>query len=362
MSDSDDQDDSSKTEDPSPRKLEEARKKGQVAMSREVNTWLMLVAGTIVIVAMMGPVFMHLTINMQSYLESAHQLPGAPGGIGQVLGDAFWSTIKILMVPLLILMLAAIFGPFAQVGPIWAPERIKMDTQKISPIKGWERLFSKTSLIEFAKGLTKITVVSIVTYFVLKPYLPGSEHLVGLPFPMVLDELMTLTIRVMVATLFVLMIFAAVDLTYQKYDLYQRLRMTKQEVKDEYRQTEGDPLVRGRLKQLRLEKARQRMMQNVPNADVIITNPTHFAVALQYNPDEMMAPKLIAKGADDVAARIREMATKHDIEIVQNPPLARAIFDTVEVDQMIPQELYRAVAEVITYVFKKTGKIKVPRS
>lgn len=360
MSDEND-DDSSKTEDPSARKLEDARQKGQVAISREVNTWVMLVAGTLIIGAMTNDMFYTLTDQMQMYLAQADQLPGGTGGISAVLSHAFLATMATIFLPLLLMMAAAMFGPFVQVGPLWAPERIKFDAQKISPIKGWERLFSKTSLIEFVKGLVKIGVVSVVTYFVLKPYLPGAEHLVGLPFAALLAELLALTIQVMVASLFVLMIFAAVDLTYQKYDLYQRLRMTKQEVKDEYRQTEGDPVVRGRLKQLRLEKARQRMMQNVPKADVVITNPTHFAVALQYNPDEMMAPKLLAKGADEIARRIRETATEHGIEIVQNPPLARAIFDTVEIDQMIPQEMYRAVAEVITYVFKKTGKMKVPK-
>lgn len=165
-----------------------------------------------------------------------------------------------------------------------------------------------------------------------------------------------MTMRLMIGMLVVLMIVAIADVLYQRWDFNKSMRMTKQEVKDEYKQTEGDPHVKGKLKQLRFEKARQRMMQAVPRADVIITNPTHFAVALQYNPDEMDAPTVVAKGVDDVAMRIREVAKDNNVEIVENPPLARSLYAEVEIDQAIPAELFKAVAEIISYVYQKRGK------
>lgn len=357
MADGDDNDDSSKTEEPTQRKLDESRRRGQVAISRELSSWLLLVASTLVIAAFSSSLFRDLGVDMRRFLEGAHQLPTGPGGIAQVLSDATAETLWITLPVFLILVVVAFLGPFMQTGPMFAPELLKIDLQKISPIKGFERLFSMKSVIEFIKGVVKISVVSVVTYFVLKPYLGGVEHFVGLPLIAMLHELLVVTVRLLTAIVFVMLIFAGLDVVYQRFDFYKRMRMTQQELKDEYRQTEGDPLVRGRLKQLRLERARQRMMQNVPKADVVITNPTHFAVALQYVPAEMPAPKVLAKGADDVAARIRKLAGEHHIEIVENPPLARALFDKVEVDQIIPPDLYKAVAEVITYVFKKTGKV-----
>jgi flagellar biosynthetic protein FlhB len=358
MAEGQENDDTSKTEEPTPRKLEESRKKGQVAISREMSSWLLLVATTLVIGAMVGGMFSNLTIDMQKYLSSAHQMPTGPGGLAAILGDAVMQSLWYTLPVFAILIVAAFMGPFAQVGPLFAPEVLKFDLQKISPIQGFKRLFSMKSLIEFAKGVVKIVVVSIVTYFVLSPYLSSADHFVGLDFNLMLNELWQIVLRLLMAVTIVMFLFAGLDLVYQRYDFYTRMKMTQQEVKDEYRQSEGDPLIRGRLKQLRLERARQRMMQNVPKADVVITNPTHFAVALQYTPEEMMAPKVIAKGADDVAARIRKVANDHAIEIVENPPLARALYEKVDLDQTIPTELYKAVAEVITYVFKKTGKLK----
>jgi flagellar biosynthetic protein FlhB len=318
---------------------------------------LLLVASTVIIAAFLSGLFRDLGLDMRQFLGAAHQLPTGPGGIAAVLSDATSKTIWVVLPVFFILMIVAFLGPFMQSGPVFAPELLKIDFQKISPIKGFERLFSMKSVIEFIKGLVKIGVVSVVTYFVLKPHLNEVEHFVGLGLQALLTELLAITVHLLIAIAFVMLIFAGLDVIYQRYDFYQRMRMTQQELKDEYRQTEGDPLVRGRLKQLRLERARQRMMQNVPKADVVITNPTHFAVALQYVPSEMAAPKVLAKGADDVAARIRALARDHNIEIVENPPLARALFDKVDVDQIIPPDLYKAVAEVITYVFKKTGKV-----
>lgn len=357
MTDSEQADDSQKTEEPTPKKIEESRKRGQVALSREINNWVMLFTGTIVVLAI-GPYALGAMKNhMQSYIEKAHIMPSIPGGFGFVLGESFWAVVGILTLPLLILMAAAFLAPFLQIGPLFAPEVLKPDISKISPLKGFQRLFSMRSIMEFIKGILKIGIIGVVGVILLYPFYDKVDHMIGLPVPTMLDELQILVIRLMAGILVVLLVVAVIDLIYQRYEHYKKMRMTKQELKDEYKQTEGDPHVRAKLKQLRQEKARARMMQAVPEADVVITNPTHYSIALKYDPEEMDAPILVAKGTDDLAMRIREVAKENDIPLYENKPLARVLFDTVDLDQMIPPEHYQAVAEVISYIFQLKGKL-----
>ncbi|MEM6781604.1 MAG: flagellar biosynthesis protein FlhB, partial [Pseudomonadota bacterium] len=356
MSDNEQPDDSQKTEEPTPKKLEESRKKGQVAMSREVSNWVMLFMGSIVVLAF-GPKMMeNLMVHMSNYIVNAHSIPGVPGGMEYVFVDSFWHVMGILFVPLGLLMFAAFAGPFLQVGPLFAPEAVKPDIKKISPIEGFKRLFSVKSLVEFAKGILKIGLIGLVGVILLIPFFGTMEHMIGMPIVSVLGELHSLVFRLMAGVLVVLMIIAMLDLVFQRQQHYQKMRMTKQELKDEYKQAEGDPHIKAKLRQLRQEKARTRMMQAVPEADVVITNPTHFSIALKYNPEEMAAPVVIAKGVDELAMRIREVAKEHDIILMENPPLARVLYDTVEIDQVIPEEQYQAVAEIISFVFKQKGK------
>ena len=357
MSDGEQSDDSQKTEDPTPKKIEESRKKGQVALSREINNWVMLFTGTIVILAIGPSTLSALKGHMESYIAKAHVLPSIPGGFGLVLGDSFWVVLGALMLPLLILMAAAFLGPFLQIGPLFAPEVIKPDISKISPLKGFGRLFSMRSVMEFVKGILKIGIIGTVGVILLYPFYGTIDHMVGMPIPVMMDELQILVIRMMSGILVVLLVVAVIDLIYQRYEHHKKMRMTKQELKDEYKQTEGDPHVRAKLRQLRQEKARTRMMQAVPEADVVITNPTHYSIALKYDPEEMDAPIVVAKGFDDLAMRIREVAKDNDIPLYENKPLARVLFDTVEVDQMVPPEHYQAVAEVISYIFQLKGKL-----
>ncbi|MGB4056454.1 MAG: flagellar biosynthesis protein FlhB [Alphaproteobacteria bacterium] len=358
MADEDQPDDSQKTEDPTPKKLEEARKKGQVALSREMNNWVMLTAGTIVIASFSGAIFRDLTVLMQAYIEHSHDMPGVPGGLNTVLGSGLKKVLLIMALPFAFLMLAAFLSPFLQVGPLFAPEIIRMDFGKISPIKGFSRLFSMRSVIEFVKGIVKIVVIGFVGFLILYPYFGQLEHMIGQPIEMMMSEMKTLVIRLMIGVLIVLMVIAVVDLVYQRFEHYKKMRMTKQEMKDEYKQSEGDPHVKARLRQVRAERARQRMMQSVPRADVVITNPTHYSIALEYKPDKMDAPVCIAKGVDDVALRIREIAKENNIILYENKPLARALYDTVDLDEVIPTEHFKAVAEVISYVFKLRGTLK----
>lgn len=357
MSDND-QDDSQKTEDPTPKKLEEARKKGQVPLSREINNWVMLAMGTLVVLAV-GPTMMkNLGNHLRSYIADAHLMPGVPGGFGVFIADSFMDILGIMMLPLVLLVAAAFLGPFLQVGPLFAPDIIKPDISKISPLKGFERLFSMRSIAEFVKGILKIAIISVVGLFLLYPFFGKIDHMVGLSIASMLGELDGLVFRLMIGILFVMFIVAVIDLMYQRYEHMKKMRMTKQELKDEYKQSEGDPHVKAKLRQLRQEKARARMMQSVPSADVVITNPTHYAIALKYDPEENIAPIVVAKGVDYIAAKIREIAAENDVVMVENKPLARALYDNVDIDDPVPAEHYKAVAEVISYVFRLKGKLK----
>lgn len=348
--------DSEKTEDPTPKKLEEARKRGQVAMSREVNNWLMLCAGTL-LMATMGGMMFDLAKMMRVFIEQAHDLPGAPGGLGVIMGDSLMAVLKIMFLPMLLFLCAAFFGPFLQIGPLFAPEILKPDISKISIIKGFGRLFSVRSLVEFTKGIMKLAIVGLVAVVIIYPYMDKFEHMLNIPMIMVLIELQSLVLKMMFGVLVVLTIIAGLDLIYQRYEYNKKMRMSRQEIKDEYKQSEGDPHIKGKLRQLRMERARQRMMQGVPDADVVITNPTHYSIALKYNPEENPAPIVVAKGMDEVALRIREIAKENDIVLFENKPLARALYDVVEIDETIPFEHFKAVAEIISYVFKLKGKL-----
>lgn len=358
MAEDDSTDDSQKTEDPTPKKLEEARKRGQVALSREVNNWVMLFAGTLVLIAFSGPMMRALSDVMQLYIEQSYALPSMPGGWSIIVGEGVKKVILILLVPLLILMLAAFFAPFLQIGPLFAPEVIKPDWSKVSIFKGFGRLFSMRAIVELLKGVLKIGVIGAVGTIIIYPYLDKFEHLIDMPMGAVVIELRTLVVKMMLGILVVLLLIAVIDLAYQRFEYNKKMRMSRQEIKDEYKQSEGDPHIKAKLRQLRVERARRRMMQSVPSADVVITNPTHYAIALKYDPDEQPAPIVVAKGVDEIALRIREVAKEHDIVLYENKPLARALYDVVEIDEMIPTEHFQAVAEVISYVFKLKGKLR----
>lgn len=351
-------DDASKTEDPTPKKLEEARKRGQVAQSRDLNTWFMFLAATLLIGTSVPHLFSSLGGFLRVFLERPETMPTDIAGIGLIFREIFMNSISATLIFFLALLCAAIFGPAIQVGFMLSPEVLKPDFSKVSIFKGFSRLFSLRSVIEFVKGLLKMLAVGLVGFSLIYPYFDNIEHTIHLTPLGMLEESQSLSIRMLIGILVALLAISLADYLYQRWEFMKQMRMTKQEIKDEYKQSEGDPYIKGRLKQLRMEKARQRMMQNVPKADVIITNPTHFSVALKYDPEIADAPVVIAKGVDTVAFRIREVAKEHDIIIFENPPLARTLYDTVDIDEVIPEELFKAVAEVISFVYKKKGKIK----
>ncbi len=297
-----------------------------------------------------------LQATLRTFLSDPHQYPTDGKGLMGVSKDLFWAVMGDLLLPFAVLMVMGILSGYIQTGPIFTAETMKPDLKKISIMNGFQRLFSMRSISEFLKGLFKLGVVSAAIYLALWPYADTIEHFVGQEFGPAMFDLETMFLKMMGAALIVLFVLAIADYMYQRHDFMSKMRMSKQELKEEYKQTEGDPQIKGRLRALREQKARQRMMQAVPEADVVITNPTHYAVALKYDQKEMAAPQMVAKGVDAVAQRIRDVAAENKVPLVENPALARALYDSMDIEQTIPNEHFKAVAEVISYVFKLKGK------
>ena len=356
MADEDSTDESQKTEDPTPKRLEEARKRGQVVYSREINNWMVLFAATVLVVVSGPHIMSDIKDVLRNFLEQSYAIPTDQVGLTKVLEALFYRISGDIVLPLLCLAFAGALAGFLQTGPIFTTDPITPELSKISIFKGFGRLFSARSMVELGQGIIKLILISVAIVLVLKPYFNTVEHFVGLDISRTLFELQSLFLKMMVAILSVLFFLAIVDYMFQRHEFMKNMRMSKQDIREEYRQTEGDPQIKGRLRQLREQKARQRMMQAVPTADVVITNPTHYAVALKYNSLEMDAPTMVAKGVDLVAERIKAVAKEHNVPVVENPTLARALYGSMEIDQTIPRDHYKAVAEVISYVFKLKGK------
>lgn len=351
------EDDDSKTEEPSERKLQKAREEGDVAVSQELKTWVMILGATIMMALMVPGMASRMTGTFTKFLEQPHAMPTDLDGLRQVIAGLLLDVGLAMALPLGLLMVFGMSGPLMQHGLMLTAKKIAPSWNKISPMAGAKRLFSSRSLMEFLKGLLKLTLVGAVAVAVVWPKTSDISTLAAMDLQAMLAYLHDLVIMLMAAVLMLVTVIAGIDLFYTRFEFRKKMRMTKQEVKDEYKQSEGDPMIKSRLRALRAERARQRMMQAVPQADVIVTNPTHYAVALKYDMETMPAPILVAKGVDLVAKRIRDLAEEHEIPLVENPPLARALYAAVELDQEIPPEHYRAVAEIIGYVMRLKGKL-----
>ena len=341
----------SKTEDPSQKKLEEAHKKGDVAKSQEVVTWFMLM-GSAAIFAMMAPTTgAVLADSLKVLIMEADRFELGGNGFQSFFNDLALTMVGIVLIPLVVLSVCAILANLLQHKPLLSVEPITPKLSKISPLAGFKRLFSTDSLVNFLKGLLKILIVGTVVVVVVWPERDRLDTLMTADPVLILTEFQEIGIKILLAVLVIVTAIAGADYFYVRHKWWKRQMMTLQETRDEYKQMEGDPHVKGRIRQLRQERARKRMMAAVPDATVVITNPTHFAVALKYD-RSMKAPKCVAKGADAVALRIREVAKEHDVPIVENPPLARALFASVDIDESIPGEHFQAVAEVIGFVMR----------
>jgi len=342
---------SSKTEDPSQKKLEDARKKGDVVKSQEVTTWFMLAASGLLFGLMAIPSSGALTESLKLLMANADQYEVGGSAFGAFFSGLAGSILLTALVPLFVLLAFGVAGNLVQHMPVLSVEPIKPKLSKINPIEGFKRLFSSEALVNFAKGLIKLTVVSAVLWFTLQPDMSRMEPLITADPGTILLQFQELGLKIIGAVLAIVTIIAVADYVYQRNRWWERQKMTVQETRDEYKQMEGDPKIKGRIRAIRSERGRKRMMAQVPEATVVITNPTHYAVALKYDRD-MAAPLCLAKGADAVALRIRELARAHDVPIVENPPLARALFASVDADETIPAEHFKAVAQVIGFVMQ----------
>lgn len=344
-------DSSDKTEDPTAKRLEEALKRGDVAKSQEVNTWFIIAGATLVLMAFSGSMGSGLTTTMRGLIANAHDIPMDGRALPLLFRRIGIETLAAIAIPFLLLMLAALGGNLIQHQLVWSYEALSPKLSKISPLAGLKRLFSLQALANFIKGLIKLIVVAAVLITLIWPDRHRMEDLARSDIAALLPLVQTLALKLLGAVVAIMAIVAAADFLFQYRTWYERQKMSLRELKDEFKQTEGNPAVKGKIKQIRQARMRRRMIAAVPKAAVVITNPTHYAIALQYERG-MEAPICVAKGVDALALKIREVAGEHSIPVVENPPLARALHATVEIDEAIPPEHYKAVAEVIGYVMK----------
>ncbi|MEL4386667.1 flagellar biosynthesis protein FlhB [Shewanella xiamenensis] len=341
-----------RSEEPTGRRLEQAREKGQVARSKELGTATVLLSAATGLY-MLGPgiakalsnVFERVFTMDRSAIFDTNQMFNVWGVVG---GEIGWPLLKIM----LLIVVVAFIGNVSLGGMNFSTQAMMPKASKMSPIAGFKRMFGVQALVELTKGIAKFSVVALAAYFLLNHYfndilLLSADHLPGNVYH-ALDLLVWMFILLCSSVLFIVVI----DVPFQIWNHNKQLKMTKQEVKDEYKDTEGKPEVKGRVRQMQRELAQRRMMAEVPNADVIVVNPEHYAVAIKYDVKRSAAPFVIAKGVDEVAFKIREVARAHNIAIVTAPPLARAIYHTTKLDQQVPEGLFTAVAQVLAYVFQ----------
>jgi flagellar biosynthesis protein FlhB len=357
----DERDASERTEDPTPRRLEEAIRRGDVVKSTEVNTWFLIAGGTLMIMIFAGPMTISLAATFRGLLAKSFAIPTDAPAMAHLAKTLAGDVAAAFGIPLLLLTLAAFAGNIIQHRAVFSFEPLKPQLSRISPAAGFTRLFSRQALANFAKGLVKLAVIGSVMVALLWPQRNLLGGLISAGPAAILPFTRTMALHVLGTVIAILAVVAIADYLFQYRQWFDRHKMSLREIKEEYRQTEGDPAVKGKLRQLRNMRMRKRIMAAVPKASVVITNPTHFAVALKYERG-MNAPVCVAKGVDLIARRIREVAKEHDVPVVENPPLARALHGTVEIDQEIPPEHYRAVAEIIGYIMRLRRMVGRPLS
>ena len=354
----DERDDGEKSEDPSQYRLEEFRKKGDVASSRELNS-VVLLSGTLLTLILSGAfIFDQFTDYLTWLMRQDFQKIYEQKQFTDVIEHTAWFALK-SVAPIFGASLALGFlTQFAQIGFIWSPDLLTVNFERINPLAGIGRLLSKKSISEAVKGVFKFAVVLLITYSIMKKNLFSFSGFMHAEVGEGLMYSKGLMMKLGYSILLGLGVVALMDFAWEKWTYRQKLMMTKQEVKEESKEKDGSPEVKNKIRSLQRAMAQKRMMDDVKKADVIVTNPTHYSVALKYDGQTMVAPAVTAKGADHLALRIREIAKEHDIPIVENVMLARALYKTVKVGEGVPRNLYRAVAEILAFVFKLRRKKK----
>jgi flagellar biosynthetic protein FlhB len=346
-----------RTEKATPKRRQQAREKGQVAQSREVSS-------VVILMTALGLFYFSgawMILNLGTILSGVYQSLGTlrldtVTDVSVFSIGVFRNMLRILTPLFLLLVIAGFSANVLQFGFGLYPKKLAPKLTQLNPASGIKRIFSLKSLVELVKSILKIIVVGWIAYGVISAHLKEFPALVDLEVGQILVFIGQVAFKITLYVCLALVLMAALDFIYQRWQFEENLKMTKQEVKDEHKQVEGDPKVKGRIRSMQREVAMRRMMEAVPDADVVITNPTHFAIALRFDAENMVAPRVVAKGADHIAARIREIAAEHDVPLVENKPLAQALYRMVELGDYIPAELYRAVAEVLAYVYRLKGR------
>jgi flagellar biosynthetic protein FlhB len=345
-----------KSEKPTPKKREEAREKGQVAKSREITSVAVLLTGLFTLGIFGAFIYSGVREIMRETLSNPLLKEPEIGDFAVFFRNTIFSFIVIIAPLLAAVFLAAVLSNIMQIGVLFSGELIKPKLSKLNPVKGMARLFSLDSFMELVKSLLKLAVTGGTAYFCITREMAGLSLLGDLELGSIFSYMLSTFYGIFLKCSLAMAVLAVLDYAFQRWEFEKKIRMTKQEIKEEFKKSEGDPLIKSRIRSIQMEMARRRMMQAVPKADVIITNPTHLAVALRYDAGKMNAPQVTAKGAGLIAAKIRETAAKHRIPVVENKELARGLYKTVRIGQEIPAALYRAAAEVLAYVYKLKGR------
>lgn len=341
-----------KTHAPTEKKLDDARKKGDVVVASEARHAVMFVGALAVLLGLGGWTASRLGVLLSGMWGHSEDISITPAS-AQNLASAMMGQAAMAVLPMLgVLFGFALLNLFAAGRPRLATDRLKIKWDKLSPMAGLKRLLGVRALVEFAKTFAKLVMVIVVVGWMVWPRMAGLDTLIGAPAATIGMAATGLVLAMVKAAALLVVLIAAADYLYQRRSYMKRMMMSLQEIKDEHKQSEGDPKIKGKIRQIQMQRAQRRMMAAVPKASVIVTNPTHYAVALQYNHGAMAAPVVVAKGVDAVALNIREIATKAGVPIVESPPLARALYASVDIDRPIKPEHYTAVAEIVSFVLK----------
>jgi len=350
-----------KTERATTKKRRDARKKGQVRRSAEVNTAICC----IVMFGLLFALWPQLTGQMMAVFFEYHSPASIMMASRGMSPDELMSLLARVLLGFLVIMLpvfgaalvAGVLANVLQVGFMFTTDTLKVKLNKINPVNGFKQMFSAQKLVDLARNLLKVALIGYVAYAEYKNLLYMFGTYIGQDVYISFIKMMKTAFLIALRMSLVMVFIAVADFLYQWWKYEKDLRMTKQEVKDEFKMMEGDPKIKGKIRQKQMQMSAMRMMSQVPEADVVITNPTHFAVALAYKADMQRAPTVLAKGQDYIAHKIREVAMKHSVQIVENPPIAQTLFATCEVNDEIPEELYQAVADILVFVYRQGGKL-----
>ncbi|WP_071459458.1 flagellar biosynthesis protein FlhB [Bacillus massilinigeriensis] len=346
-----------KTEKATPKKKQDSRKKGQVAKSQDLNTSIGLLSLFLFLLAFGEKVVRHLLNLLRHALNEYMLMEVTETNLKMILVEVL-SELGLIIGPVLLVAFAAgLAANYVQVGFLFSSEAIAMKLEKINPISGFKRIFSVRSLVEMLKSILKIAFIGFIAFTILMNGMDEVLRLANKPVASALAVVAKLTIKMGLAASGALLFLSLLDYAYQRFDFAKSIRMSKQDLKDEYKNSEGDPLIKSKIKQKQREMATRRMMQEIPKADVVITNPTHYAIALKYDEEKGDAPVVVAKGVDFVAQKIKLIAKENDVVMVEDRPLARALHSQLEIGDSIPEEFFKAVAEILAYVYRTKNKV-----